>query len=163
MTKEKFLRQVGNWNSHLYFLWEALEATKHLKLPVLELGAGMGSTPFLRAYCADEGLEFHSYDSDENYAKEFQSVHIQNWDTLAWKKEWGVVLCDEAPGEHRKISLALLHHAKVIVAHDTEPAADHGYQMRAELAKYKFKQDYQTVGAWATVVSDSIDVTAFIV
>jgi len=113
MTKAEFLSVVGNWSNHRYLLWPALEATKHLKLPVLELGCGMGSTEFLRKYCQDEGLEFFSYDSDANYAKDFGSVYVADWSTIPWRKDWGVVLVDEAPGEHRKISLSLLHHAKI--------------------------------------------------
>ncbi len=159
MTKEEFLARVGNWENHRNLLWPALEATKELKLPVLELGCGMGSTEWLRQYCKDEGLEFFSYDSSEEYAKQFNSVHVADWATIPWRKEWGVVLVDEAPGEHRKISLDLLHHAKIVVAHDTEPAADYGYQMRDKLKLYKFMIDFETSGAWASAVSDFIDVT----
>lgn len=161
MTKEQFLARVGNWENHRNLLWPSLEAIKHLKLPVLELGCGMGSTEWLRQYCKDEGLEFFSYDSDPNFAVQYDSVFVPDWDLIPWRKEWGLVLVDEAPGEHRKISLSRLHHAKIVVAHDTEPAADHGYQMRAELAKYKFISEWETVGAWASVVSDHIDVSHF--
>ena len=159
MTKEKFLSQVGNWDNYKYFLWEALEATKHLKLPVLELGAGMGSTNLLREYCKDEGLEFVTYDYSEEYAKEFGSVHVTNWDLIPWRREWGVVLCDESPGEHRKVSLSLLHHAKIVVAHDTEIVGAGDYQMRPQIIKYKYYKDWETSGAWATAMSNFIDVT----
>lgn len=156
MTKADFLDVVGNWSNHRNLLWPALELTKHLGLPVLELGSGMGSTKYLRQYCMDEGLEFFSYDSNLKYAEENLSAYVENWDTIPWLKQWGVVLVDEAPGEHRKISLSLLHHAQIVVAHDTEPAAEHGYQMRPELLKYKFLIDWQSEGAWATAVSNYI-------
>jgi len=162
MKKEKFLSQVGNWDSYKYFLWEALEATKHLKLPVLELGAGMGSTFLLREYCKDEELEFFSYDFHPDYAKEFGSTHVENWDTIPWRKEWGVVLCDESPGQHRKVSLSLLHHAQIVVAHDTEIVGAGDYQMRPEIVKYKFYADFETSGAWATAMSDFIDVRSWL-
>lgn len=158
MTKQEFLNLVGNWSSHRYLLWEALEATKHLKLPVLELGCGMGSTRYLRQYCEDEGLEFFTYDSKKEYADEFASVHVDNWDNIPWRKDWGVVLVDEAPGEHRKISLALLHHSKIVVAHDTEITGAGDYRMRPELEKYKYLIDWKTEGAWATAVSNTINV-----
>src|ERR1051326_3845350 len=109
MKKETFLARVGNWDSYKYFLWMALESTKNLKLPVLELGAGEGSTFLLRQYCKEEELEFCSYDFHPDYAKEFGSIHVTNWDLIPWRREWGVVLCDESPGEHRKVSLSLLH------------------------------------------------------
>ncbi len=158
MNRNQFL--VGNWDNHKILLWPALELIKHMKLPVLELGAGHYSTPFLRKYCQDEGLEFLSYDFHEQWAKDMNVIHVKNWETdVDWTRQYGVVLVDESPGENRKFSLQKLHHAQIVVAHDTEPAADHGYQMRSELAKFKFQIDYKTEGAWASAVSDLHDVT----
>lgn len=159
MTKADFFRVFANWNSHLMLLWPALEVTKHLKLPVLELGSGMGSTAVLRQYCKDEGLEFVTYDDKAEYAKENDSIHVTDWANIPWRKDYGVALVDHAPGEHRKIAIHLLTNTKIIVCHDTEPAADYGYQMRAELDKFKFMIDYETPGAWASSVSNEIDVT----
>lgn len=158
MTKSEFTQITSNWDSHRPLLWEALEATKHLKLPVLELGVGYGSTPLLQEYCKDEGLLLFSYDFDSNWAFKFHAIHTRNWD-VPWEKEYSVVLVDESPGEHRKISISKLHHAKIVVAHDTEKAADHGYKMRAELTKYKYAIEYITDGAGAMAVSNFINVT----
>lgn len=161
MTKQEFLKICGNWNSHLPFLWQALEMTKHLKLPTLELGSGMGSTAVLRQYCNDEGIEFVTYDDKMEYAKENESIYIENWDTLPWRRDWGVVLVDHAPGEDRKLRLPLLHHSQIVVAHDTEIVGAGNYQMRPEIIKYKYWLDYETAGAWATAMSDLWDVTKF--
>lgn len=161
MEKSTFLSVTGNWTSYKYFLWEALEMTKHLKLPVLELGAGEGSTFLLRQYCKDEGLEFFTYDYNPDYAKQFGSQYVENWDIIPWRKNWGVVLVDESPGEHRKISLSLLHHAQIVVAHDTEIVGAGDYQMRPQIEKYKYYQDFETEGAWATAMSNFWDVTKF--
>lgn len=161
MTKEFFTRYESDWHSHRPLLWEALEATKHLKLPVLELGCGEGSTPLLKAYCKENDLQLFSYDFNAEYAKMYGAIHVVNWDNIPWRKEFGVALVDESPGEHRKISLSRLHHVQVVVAHDTEPKADHGYKMRAELKKYRFMIDYETPGAWASAVSNTINVTRF--
>lgn len=160
MKKEDFQKgAINGWTNHMYFLWQALEATKDLKLPVMELGCGHGSTPYIREYCKDEELEFLSYDLDQTWADKLGSIGINDWENIAWRKDYSVVLVDESPGEHRKISLSRLHHVKIVVAHDTEPAADHGYQMRAELAKYKYQKDWESIGAWASVVSNYIDVS----
>lgn len=163
MTKEEFLTDAGsNWNNHRHLLWPSLEATKHLKLPVIELGCGHGSTPFLIKYCEYNGLEFKAFDSSQEWAGKFNSEYVPDWNTAEfYKKEYSVAFVDESPGENRKLSLRKLHHVKVVVAHDTEPAADHGYQMRAELAKFKYQLDYKSEGAWASVVSNFIDVTKF--
>lgn len=158
MTKEKFTQITSNWDSHRPLLWAALEATKHLKLPVLELGCGNGSTPFLKEYCLENGLQLFSYDFNIEWAAKFDAIHVTDWNNVPWRKEWSVVLVDESPGEHRKVSIGKLHHAKVVVAHDTEPAADHGYQMRVPLSRYKYLIDLETDGAWATAVSNYIAV-----
>jgi len=161
MIKETFFAITSNWTSYKWLLWASLEATKKLKLPVLELGAGDGSTLLLREYCKDEGLEFVSYDFNKKFADEFESIHVENWDTIPWRRSWGVVLCDESPGENRKISLSRLHHAQIICAHDTEKVGAGDYQMRPEIEKYKYYCDWETSGAWATAMSDHIDVRQF--
>ena len=159
MTKAEFLSVVGNWSNHRYFLWEALELTKHLRLPILELGSGEGSTQYLRQYCIDEVIEFVTYDSNKEWAEKTGSVYVENWETIPWRKDWGVVLVDMAPGEYRKIAIPKLSHAKILVCHDTEPAAEHGYQMRPELIKFKYLIDFTSEGAWCTAVSNTINVT----
>lgn len=161
MTRDEFLKGVSNWDNHRIFLWEALEKTKHTKLPVLELGCGDGSTPFLTQYCKDNGLELFSYDYDKEWAEKYKANHIPVWikHLTLWDKNYAVALVDESPGEHRKESLQILKDKTlIVVAHDTEPAADHGYKMRPELAKYKYWKDYETEGAWSSMVSDFIDI-----
>lgn len=160
MIKEKFLYGFGNWDNYKPFLWQALEMAKESASPVLELGAGMGSTDLLRRYCEENKLKFFTYESNSQYAKDFNSFHVENWDLIPWRKDWGVVLVDHAPGEHRKTAVSLLHHAKIVVCHDSEPH-DHGYLLRAELEKYKYMVDMKTPGAWTTAVSNFYDVTKF--
>lgn len=169
MTKETFLNGVQNWNNHLYLLWTALEATTG---EVVEMGMGHGSTQQLHDYCLDRGRPLFSYESDQEWADKFMPLvdggaHslkvLRDWDEVhATHPSPDVVLIDHAPGERRKTDIALFaHSAKIIVCHDTEPAADHGYQMRAELDKFKYLSEYQSPGAWSTVVSNFIDVTKF--
>jgi hypothetical protein len=165
MTKEEFLEGVGNWSNHRHLLWPALEATKHLKLPVLELGCGDGSTPFLRKYCEANGLELFSYDYNKDWSGKYNVPHVTNWDNIPWRKEYSVALIDESPGEHRKESIRLLMHVKVLVVHDSEPkgwnASD--YQVRPVFDKFKYVLDYESPkpGAWATALSNFINVTKF--
>lgn len=162
MEKSQFIKYDSNWGSHRPLLWEALETTKHLGLPVLELGCGENSTPYLKAYCRANKLKLYSYDFNKEWADKYGAQHVSDWEAKAfWAMDFGVALVDESPGEHRKLSLAKLHHVRIVVCHDTEPAADHGYKMRAELAKYKHMIDYKTDGAWASAVSDFFDVSNF--
>lgn len=162
MTKEEFLKDVQNWDNHRYLLWPALEATKGL---VVEFGIGHGSTPYLSGYTQSRARHLVSYENNKEWFDKFNGnfVHeinlVKDWDLVVLPFEVDVILIDHAPGERRKIDIAKYSHkAKIIVAHDTEPAADHGYQMRAELKKFKYAVEYESQGAWASMVSNFIDV-----
>jgi hypothetical protein len=163
MRKQDFIKVDSNYNSHLPLLWEALEATKGL---VIEMGMGHGSTPFLSEYCEQRDRELISYENDRGWLEKFsQYTHrkhfVIDWNMVSIANNFAsVVFIDHAPGERRKYDIsAFSSKAEIIVAHDTEPAADHGYQMRAELAKFKYCFEYETNGAWATAVSNFIDIT----
>lgn len=162
MEKSQFIKYTDNWGSHQPLLWEALETTKHLGLPVLELGCGDNSTPMLKQYCKDNKLKLFSYDSKKDWADKFGAIYVDDWDSKAfWHQDFGIALVDMAPGEYRKIALSKLHHVRIVISHDTEPAAEHGYKMRPELKKYKYLKDFETNGAWGTAVSDFFDVSNF--
>lgn len=166
MIKEIFTQITSNYDSHRPLLWAALEATKGL---VIELGIGYGSTPFLSEYCGSRNRELVSFENNREwfdkiapkYAHKFH--FITEWNVAALTYGYaGVVFIDHAPGERRKHDIqAFANKAEILVCHDTEPAADHGYKMRAELKKFKYMIDYETDGAWATAVSNFIDVTKF--
>lgn len=165
--KHEFQKNIDSWSNHRYLLWPALEATKHIGLPVLELGCGNGSTPYLQQYCQDNGLELISYDFNKEWADKFGAIHVTDWDGIDWDKKYSVVLVDESPGEHRKISIRnLVNNALIVVVHDSEPkgwnASD--YQVREEFPAYKFFHDmkpYEPEYPWATALSNFINVTEF--
>lgn len=162
MNRSEFITITSNWDSYKPLLWESLEVTRDLGLPVLELGCGNGSTPILRKYCKDNKLKLFSYDNDKSWAEKFNANYVPDWEVKSfWHMDFGVALIDHAPGEHRKLAISRLRHVRILVAHDTEPAADHGYRMRSELVKFRYMKDYQTDGAWATAVSDYVDVSKF--
>lgn len=169
MTKETFTQITSNWDSHRPLLWAALEATKGI---VVEMGMGYGSTPFLSEYCQSRAnRDLVSYENNPEWFKKFNGQYphkmylIDNWDTAAiviGLLKPSVLFIDHAPGERRKIDIQKnAYYAEVIICHDTEPAADHGYKMRAELKKFKYMIDYETDGAWASAASNFIDVTLF--
>lgn len=171
MTREEFLKDFGNWSNHRILLWEALEATKNKSnydTIISEFGCGDGSTPFLHKYAEDNKRYLVSYENNLEWMNKYRHLngeyhmvyHIHDWDKVGIVPS--VLLIDHAPGERRKIDIRIFaDKARVIVCHDTEPAADHGYQMRAEFGKFKYHIDYKTDGAWASAVSNFIDVTKF--
>lgn len=160
MTKEQFLSGVSNWDNHRILLWEALQEINGV---TVEFGCGDGSTPFLSKHCN----KLFSYESNLEWLNKYKKYERDNH-KLFFVKHWDdveidsidVLLLDHAPGEQRKFDLIKYGNiAKIIVAHDTEPAADHGYQMRPVLKTFKYHIDYKTDGAWASAVSNFIDVT----
>lgn len=164
MTKDDFLKGVANWDNHRYLLWPALEATKGL---VVEFGMGHGSTPFLNQYCTENKRELCSYDNTLDWVDKFREYGnkyhrlflAHNWEDVEYN-QIDVMLIDHAAGERRKFDIAKYANiARIMVIHDTEPAADHGYQMRAELAKFKYIKEHESEGAWASMVSNFVDVS----
>jgi len=170
MSKEEFLKDVENWSNHRILLWEALQDTRMSKYPVLELGCGDGSTPYLQQYCKDNNRQLVSFDSDVEWARKFGARQIgKDWDTQQWfyQRQYSVVLVDESPGEHRKEVLQLFRrysiHYEIAVIHDSEPAGWNAsdYQVRYEIEKFPYFIDLKAdkPGAWASAVSHSYDVT----
>jgi len=162
MLKEEFLKGITNFDNHRHLLWEALEKTTG---DIVECGVGMGSTPFLAQYCKDAGRKLFSYENNLEWFEKCRHFHgnvfhITDWNVVAEKHLTpSVLFLDEAPGEHRKIFLDLFKlRARIIVAHDTEPAADHGYQMRQHIPLFKYWKDFESEGAWASIASNFIDI-----
>lgn len=161
MTREDFIKNAGNWDNHRHFLWEALTCTSKSGFPVIELGVGDGSTPFLRQYCKDAGRVLLSFDSNREWALKYNAMLVDFTNSpQIWKQQYSVALVDHAPGEHRKKALALLD-AEIIVIHDSEPkgwtAAD--YRVREEFHRFKYVADWQDKGAWTSALSNIHDIT----
>lgn len=162
MTKEEFLKDVANWDNHRHLLWPALEATTG---DVVEMGMGQGSTPFLHEYCKANGRKLFSYDNNLEWSSKFESYawtghsisHVVDWDDVhRLHPSPDVVLIDHAPGERRYIDVQkYANAAKILVIHDSEPAAT-GYMMDKIWRLFKYRKDFETVGAWATAVSNFI-------
>jgi hypothetical protein len=172
MTKEDFIKGSNGYGSHRPLLWEALQATKESKRPILELGAGENSTPFIRAYCLYQLRSSVHYDSNKKWAEKMNAKYCPDWDYLQWfyMKQYSVVLVDEAPGEHRKTTLEMFAwypvHFEILVVHDSEPpgwnASD--YQVRPLFSKFKYVKDdipKEKGQPWTTALSQTIDVTKF--
>ena len=152
MTKDEFLINVDNACNHRFLLWDALEATDG---DIIEFGSGHGSTPWLKDYAIDNKRKFESFENNREWANATGANFIQNWGDVNFE-HCSVLLIDHAPGERRKIDIArLANHCDIMIVHDTEPAADHGYQMRSVLMGFEFIKEYKSEGAWATMVSNN--------
>lgn len=164
MNKEEFLQNINSYSNHRVLLWEALQLTDG---DVIEFGSGEGSTPYLRKYCAENNRFFFSYENNLSWAEKTKSNFLTDWDCVNYVKI-DVLLIDHAPGERRKIDLIKYKDAaKIIVVHDSEPKGWNGsdYGVRELFSQFKYKADVMPIhpeGAWATILSNSIDVTSCI-
>jgi hypothetical protein len=163
MTKEAFLKDVANWDNHRRLLFPALEATRG---SVVEFGIGHGSTPYLHDYCEETARPLSSYENNMEWIDQFSHMtsgthkffFVKDWDDVEIEG-MDVLLIDHAPGERRwEDILRYANIAKYIVIHDSEPAAT-GYMLNRIWHLFKYRKDYETSGAWATVVSNFHDVT----
>lgn len=164
--KNKFI-PYGSIVSYYPLLFMALETTKG---DVVEMGCGHGSTTLLREYCKKRNL--FSYEEKQEWADKFPTqkknhhlILVTDWDCVKnnHQNTANVIFIDHAPGERRKEDILNFQNTKgIIVCHDTEPAADAGYQMRQHFSKFKFVVEVKTNGAWATALSNEIDITKWI-
>lgn len=165
MIKQEFLTGIDNQCNHRVLLWEAL----HLIAPepgmtgrVVEFGSGHGSTPFLKKICAQTQREFLSYENNKEWAALTGSTLIDNWAALPLFY-CDVLFLDHAPGEQRQFDLVKFRdHAKIIVIHDSEPTGGGNYQVRQHFPKFKYKCEVKTEGAWATMLSQTVDFSSIL-
>ena len=149
--------------SHLPILSKVVEITKG---PILELGIGLYSTPFLHWMCFSAKRKLTSYDSDSKWIRYFRDsksdfheiLQIDDWDSLKIDKYWDLALIDHAPDARRGIEAGrLAKNAKFVILHDSEPESDtkYGYSKIYPLFKYRF--DYTDALPNTTVLSNYVD------
>lgn len=153
--------------------------------PVLEMGCGDFSTPFLHSLCAPTKRLLVSTDVDKLWISLFLDLecnwhkfihvnayatndHRNNWlhciDSDAWnviglETHWSVVFIDHTPGSRRPVDVARLRkNTDIFVVHDTE---DPRYGWEPLLSSFKYKYVYDRYSVTTTIVSDTIDVTQF--
>lgn len=157
------MRRILRYGTHIPILIKAMEMSKG---PVLELGSGFSSTPFLFWLCKDQGRKFVSYDNDQGWIEKvgYPIEYVADWDkTDIDSIHWSVVLIDHRPGERRPIDAARLKDkADFIILHDSEPELDrfYGYEKIYPLFKYRF--DYTKFLPNTTVLSNLIDVRKYL-
>jgi len=157
MTRASFLKDINNESNHRLLLWEALKATKG---NVVEFGSGHGSTKYLKKYCEDTKRTFESYDNNKEWANKTGSTLIEDWSSIDVKG--GIILIDHAPGERRYIDIERLKDKfDIIVIHDSEPVGAGNYMFGKIWHLFKYRVDVKCDGAWATAVSNKIDLESF--
>ena len=135
--------------SHLPVLVRALKVTSG---PVVELGAGMYSTPILHALCEAEGRRLVTYENAPEYyewALRYQSsLHdvckVDVWaDVDLASVNWAVAFVDHAPNGTRWQEMLRLTHAEYVVAHDSNRGWRRKYNYDKAYPLFKYQKQYR--------------------
>jgi len=131
--------------------------------PVLELGSGLYSTPFLHWACFLSGRKLVTYESQPAYAKAVSSLAsewhdirlVSSWDDVAFSDPWAMAFVDHEPAEQRGVDLPKLVHAGYVVAHDTQRYQFYGYEAIDRCFKYHYK--YKAALPYTSIMSNFYD------
>jgi hypothetical protein len=136
---------------------------------VLELGAGLYSTPQLHCLCAVQGRRMLTLETNADWLEELAPYRC-GWHEMRHSplpheeadlsRPFGMALVDTAAG-YRRACIERLHHVPLVIVHDTEDAHAHSYKWDGVLETYKYRADF-VVEPWTwlrtTVLSDTVGV-----
>ena len=158
----KFIENVQNWDNHRPLLWWALKETKGQTEPVLEMGCGEGSTPYLMQYLKTDKRKLISYDYSKEWADKYNANYVTDWDAIE-HENYSVILIDHSPGERRHLDvIKLANKCDYMIIHDSEPAAT-GYMLDKVWHLFPYRRNLKTEGAWATIVSTKHEIPEIII
>lgn len=138
---------------------------------VLEVGTGYFSTTLLHWLGAISGRKVVSYETDPKWferAKRYQChyhdiVFVKNWSDVPLEKRlWGLAFVDHDPHKERATTIRRLKDvADYIVAHDTEPRSEKGYDYPLIYPLFKYRFDYKKTEPWTSVLSNFFSLSKF--
>lgn len=160
------IRPSKDRGSHLPVLMKIVNMTNG---PILELGAGPFSTPFLHWACFEKKRKLVSYENNrefflsdiEQYQSDFHEVHfVENWDKIDISGHWDVAFIDHCPKLRRiKEIKRLANSANYIVVHDTEGRSDRKYKYSTIYHLFKYRYDFRNARPFTTILSNLKDLS----
>jgi hypothetical protein len=148
------------YTTHMPMLIKAVLLTDG---PVLELGAGMFSTPVLHWLCAGRGRRLVTYEAYAEYhrfAYKFRSRNhsvrlVDKWDDADLRGHWSVALIDHDADRRWVDALRLKDSVDYIILHDSEAPEVYGYDKVYSHFEHVFH--WRNCVPWTTVVSNLVD------
>lgn len=131
--------------------------------PILELGVGFCSTPYLHWVCYPKRRKLVSYENNPEYYEfakswedDFHQIRlITDWKIADLSEPWAIAFVDHSSRLGRGREAARLTHADYVILHDTENSGERRYRYgRASLMfKYKFKYTgaYPPTSVWSNL------------
>ena len=138
--------------------------------PILELGVGFCSTPYLHWACFPKKRKLVSYENNPEYyrfAKSWKdSYHkvycISDWDNTEFDKHhWNIAFIDHSPGPRRGIDAMRLAHADYLVIHDSENSNASRYGLNKVYRNFKYRYKYDDAYPFTSIWSNRYDVRNF--
>ncbi|HDZ13971.1 MAG TPA: hypothetical protein ENH60_03605 [Pricia sp.] len=154
---------MNKLGSHLPTLKKAIKQTNG---PILEMGVGPNSTPYLH-YVSDEyhrhvisyEVKPEYYELSKGYQSKWHDIKLSDSYNDAnigkqWNGIWGVVLIDHAPAERRIVDIMRVKdNAIMIICHDSEMESDWLYRYSEIYPLFKYRFDTNDHPVQTTVLS----------
>lgn len=154
------------YGSHLPILSRVVDLTHG---PILELGMGLYSTPYLHTVSFLQKRLLVSYDNDSKWFfknKEWESkyhkvVFVTDWEYADIDNtHWSVVFVDHKPAKQRiKEVRRLAWKANYILIHDSEAVSDKYFKYKWIYSLFKYRYDYSKLIPNTTVLSNFCDLS----
>ncbi len=152
------------YGSHLPALMKVINMTDG---PVLELGMGMFSTPYLHFACyparrlVSYENDIEVYNSLNNFKSNYHEIHfVRDWDKIDLSKRWSVVLVDHNPVSRRKEEIKRIEkNEDYIVVHDTNPRLDGKYKYSEIYPLFIFRKDFNREKPYTAILSNFKDLS----
>ncbi|MCR4324169.1 MAG: hypothetical protein NUV69_00570 [Candidatus Curtissbacteria bacterium] len=158
----------GSYFTHLGALIACVNKTDG---DILELGIGLGSTPYLHYACTIGKRNLLSLENDPGWLKTFKTSDFMHFlyenkyhklelvdvyeESPLIDKQWDVVLVDQTPDDSRKETIKkLANKAKYIIAHDSNERHEKNYHYSEIYPLFKHKRVWDKDDRHATVLSN---------
>jgi hypothetical protein len=135
--------------------------------PILELGCGFCSTPYLHWACYPSKRRLLSCENNPEYFRfseswkdDFHEVCcVSDWNSIDISEPWSIAFVDHAPCERRIDEIRRLAHAEYVVAHDSENRSEHRYHYSRIFRLFKYRFKYTKANPPTTVFSNFHDLS----
>jgi len=150
--------------THLPVLIKVINITNG---PVLELGMGIFSTPYLHFACYPRRrlVSFENNSEFSEWITAFKSgCHetnfVDDWNKINISGHWSVALIDHSPAERRIEEIKRLSNScDYLVVHDTNPRQTHKYHYNEIYPLFKFRKDFTREKPYTAVLSNFYDLS----
>ena len=138
--------------------------------PILELGVGFCSSPYLHWACYPTKRSLVSFESNPEYYEfarswkdDFHKVYcISDWDNTELEiHPWNIAFIDHAPGPRRGIECMRLSHADYLVIHDSENSNASRYGLNKVYKNFKYRYKYTDAHPFTSIWSNKHDIRGF--